>query len=63
MSALVLFGQTETRLIRKNVITLSRYNSNIHESILIHFGKNVTEKVGNQKLFYFPTSPKAVVPC
>ena len=28
-----------------------------HEWIWIIFGKNVAEKVGNQKVFYFPTSP------
>jgi len=32
-------------------------NFDIHESILIIYGVNVTEKVGNQKLLYFPTSP------
>ena len=36
------------------VTTLSRYNSDIHESILIIFGSNVTKKVGNQKYFNFP---------
>jgi len=28
----------------------------MHESILIIFGTNVTEKVGNQKILYFPTA-------
>jgi len=36
------------------------YNSDIHESIFIFFGKNVTEKVGNQKVLYFPTSPSVL---
>jgi len=39
----------------KSVTTLSRYKSDIHELILIIFGTNVTEKVGNQKLLYFLT--------
>ena len=38
----------------KNVTALSRYNSEIHESILIIFGTNVTEKVGYQKVLCFP---------
>jgi len=32
-------------------------NSHIQELILIIFGTNVTEEVGNQRVFYFPTSP------
>ena len=40
--------------VSKNVTTLSRYNSDIHESILIIFGTNVPEKVGNQRCFIFP---------
>jgi len=40
----------------KNVTTLSCYNFDKHESILIVFGKNVTEKVSNQKTLYFPIS-------
>jgi len=47
------FSVTYT-LCPKNVTTLSRYNSDIHESILIIFGTNVTQKVGNQKLLCFP---------
>jgi len=40
--------------VTKNVTTLSRYNSDIHELILIIFGTNVPEKVGNQRCFIFP---------
>ena len=40
----------------QNVTTLSRYNSDIRESILIIFGINITEKVDNQNVLYFPTS-------
>jgi len=43
--------------VSKNVTTLSRYNSNKCESVLIIFGTYVTVKVGNQKVLYFPTSP------
>ena len=40
-----------------NVTTWSRCNFDIpvHESILIIFGRNVTEKVSNKKTPYFPT--------
>ena len=38
----------------KNVITLSCYNFDIHESMLIIFGRNATEKVSNQKMLCFP---------
>jgi len=41
----------------KNVTTLSRHNSDIQELIWIIFGKNVTEKAGNQKILNFPISP------
>jgi len=43
----------------KNVTTLSRYNSDIHKSISTIFGTNVTKKVGNQKVHYFPISPNS----
>jgi len=39
---------------------LYHYNSDKYESILIIFGRNVTEKVGNQQVLYFPTSPSAL---
>jgi len=29
----------------------------MHESILITFGINVTDEVGNQKVLHFPSSP------
>jgi len=38
-------------------LLLSRYNSDMHESILIIFGTNITEKVSNQQVLYYPTSP------
>jgi len=36
---------------------LTCYHLDIHGSITIIFGTSVTEKVGNQKVLYFPTSP------
>ena len=44
--------------LRKSVITSCRYNFDTRKPILITFGGNVTEKVNNQKIFYFPTSRK-----
>jgi len=44
-------------LVLHSVYTLSHYSSYIHESILIMFATNVPEKVGNQQVFYFATSP------
>jgi len=37
-----------------SISALSRYSSDVPESILTSF---ITDKVGNQKVFYFPTSP------
>jgi len=34
------------------------YNVYIHGSTATIFGQNVAEKVGNQNILYFPTSPK-----
>ena len=46
----------------KNVTTLSRFVSDVHESILIIFGTYVTEKVDNHKVFYSLTSLTNVLP-
>ena len=48
-------GTLVTTLCPKNVTTLSDHNSDIHEWIWIMFGTNVTEKVRNQQILYFPT--------
>jgi len=40
----------------KNVPPLACYNFDVHEWILIFFGRNVTNKVGNQKTLYYATS-------
>jgi len=42
---------------QKNVPPLTCYNLDIHFSITIIFGTRVTEKVCNQNIIYFPTSP------
>jgi len=42
--------------VSKNVPPLTCYNLDIHGSITTIFGTSVTEKVGNQKVLYFPTS-------
>jgi len=40
----------------KNVPPLACYNFDTHEWILIVFGRNRADKVGNQKTFYYATS-------
>ena len=40
----------------QNVPPLACYNFDTHEWILIFFGRNVTDKVGNQKTRYYATS-------
>ena len=42
--------------ISKNVPHLACYNFDIHEWILVFFGSNVIDKVGNQKSLYYATS-------
>jgi len=42
---------------QKNVPPLTCYNLDIHGSITIICGTSVTEKIGNQNVLYFPTSP------
>jgi len=41
---------------QKNVPPLACYNFDTHKWILIFFGRNVTDKVGNQKTLYYATS-------
>jgi len=41
---------------QKNVPPLACYNCDTHEWILTFFGRNVTDKVGNQKTPYYATS-------
>ena len=40
---------------QKNIPDVFSYNSREHYRIFIIFGRNITEKVGNQKMLYFPT--------
>jgi len=40
----------------KNVPPLACYNFDAREWILIFFGRNVTDKVGNQTTLYYATS-------
>jgi len=42
-------------MFQKNVPPLACYNFDAHEWILIFFGTNVTDKVGNQKTLYYAT--------
>jgi len=42
--------------VSKNVPPLACYSFDAHEWILIFFGRNVTDKVGDQKTFYYATS-------
>ena len=46
-----------TLCVKKNMPDVFSYNSRKHYRIFIIFGRNITEKVGNQKMLYFPTSP------
>ena len=41
---------------QKNVPPLAFHNFDAHELILTFFGRNVTNKVGNQKTLYYATS-------
>jgi len=41
---------------QKNVPPSACYNFDAHERILIFFGRNVTDKVGNQKTLCYATS-------
>ena len=43
--------------VSKKIPDVFSYNSRTHCRIFIIFGRNIIEKVGNQKVLYFPTSP------
>ena len=53
---LMMLSQLSCNLCLKKFATLV-YNSDMHELLLIIFGRSVTEKVRNPKVLYFPTSP------
>jgi len=44
--------------LKKRPTPFACYDLYIHGSIATIFGTNVAEKVGNQNVLYFPTSPK-----
>jgi len=46
---------------QENVPPLACYNLDTHEWILISFGRNVTDKVGNEKTLYYATSSSLVL--
>ena len=58
----IVTGQTQPvwlwiyTVFQKNVPPLACYNFDAHEWILIFFGRNVTDKVGNQKTLYYAIS-------
>jgi len=54
---LTLLTVTNTYTVsQKNVPPLTSYNFDIHDLIMIIFGRSVTTKVRNQTMHYFPTS-------
>jgi len=42
---------------QKMSLLLSYHNYDVRESILIIFGRSLSEKVRNKKMLYFSTSP------
>jgi len=46
-----------TLCLKKRPTYTTCYNFYIHRSIATIFGTNVAEKVGNQNVLYFPTTP------
>jgi len=57
VQSMLLFCLVILHCVSKNVPHLTCYNLDIHGLITIIFGTRVTEKVGNQNVLYFPTSP------
>jgi len=43
--------------VSKNDTALACYNFDVHQPILIFYGRSVAKKVTSQILLYFPTSP------
>jgi len=57
-SAYKTLGQTACTLcLKKNVPPLTCCSFDIHNLIMIIFGRSVTEKVRNQMMLCFPNSP------
>jgi len=53
---LTLFQLAYYTVSQKKVPPLACYNFDSHEWILIFFGRNVTDEVGNQETLYYATS-------
>jgi len=56
ISSFIAFFLSYYTVSQKNVPPLACYNFDAHEWILVFFGRNVTDKVGNQKTLYHATS-------
>ena len=54
---IIFFMLTHTHCVSKKFTRMACYELDIHEPILIIFGKNVTEKVSHEKMLNFSTSP------
>ena len=52
----ITIAQRRYTVSQKNVSLLACYNFDVHEWILTFFGRNVTDKVGNQNTLYYATS-------
>jgi len=52
-----VYLRNELHRVSKNVPPSTCYNLDVHDPIMIIFGGSVTEKVGNQMMLCFPTSP------
>jgi len=53
----LMFALFSTPCLKKNIPDVFSYNSRKHCRIFIIFGRNITEKVCNQKMLYFSSSP------
>ena len=52
-----LTAKPHLHCVSKNIPDVFSYNSRKHCRVFIRFGRNITEKVSNQKMLYFSTSP------
>ena len=46
-----------SRCVSKNDTAVACYNFDVHQLILIFFGRDVATKLSSQMVLYFPTSP------
>jgi len=49
-------SKTIVHCVSKNVPPVTCYNLDIHEPIVLIFGRSITEKIGNPTILCFPTS-------